>query len=119
MISDEASGGQDTDGHSTRTTDDNAGRFLGQVGTTLAAAAGLALLPGLSRASASRQAVRGKQRNDPTWRCCVDCRDCGYGSCKDSYVRYYCTHQTSGCSDFCTACKALGPSCYTYSASSC
>jgi hypothetical protein len=98
-------------------------RFLGQVGTTLAAAVGFALVPGLG--GASTQERRGKgQRKVPaaTWSCCVDCVDCsGCGNCSSGFTKYFCTHQTPGCDNFCTGCTKYSThgNCYIYSSPVC
>lgn len=89
--------------------------FLGHVGLTAAAAAGLALIPSAAQADVAQsgtrpaRAGRGKQQA-PTYRCCVStCINCGPGQ-----VGYYCTVLVGGCgSSYCTTtCGASRGTCY-------
>jgi len=82
-------------------------RFLKQLGGTLAAGAGLALVGAQPAAAATT-----------TWRCCAAPRACG--PCQDpDKVRYRCIKQSGPCGDFCTGCQVFKDDCYTSSATFC
>jgi hypothetical protein len=85
--------------------------FLGQVGRTLAAAFGVALIPQMARAAKGHQtsgSAKSRQTSGSgpltpvTWTCYVDSQTCGHdcGGCK---ARYRCI--ATGCDPFCTGCQ--------------
>jgi hypothetical protein len=99
--------------------------FLRSTGVTLAAAFGIAALPGIVRASA-QSIVRGSsgasQPDAPlfpvTYHCYANAQTCGTG-CSDTQVKYNCV--ASGCASHCTTCQTFTTyhEDYTYQAPSC
>ncbi len=94
-------------------TDRQASRraFLRSTGKTLAAAIGMAALPGIVRASGPSQphATSGSSKpNTPllpvTYHCYANAETCGIG-CSDIQVRYRC--KASGCTSYCTGCQTF------------
>lgn len=86
--------------------------FLGHLGLTAAAAAGLALMSASAQASTDRRPATGRQRGESvaTFRCCVttSCSQCGPGK-----VSYKCVPLVGGCgADYCTGCIASQGTCY-------
>lgn len=105
---------EDTHDHSRR-------KFLGTMGKTAAAAAGITLLSTRSATAsepqASAKASSRRESPDTTvnWKCCVStCRNCGAG-----YVAYDCVPNQQGCSSYCTSCIKSKGTCYYYSSGAC
>lgn len=104
---------EDTHDHSRR-------KFLGTMGKTAAAAAGITLLSARSATASEPQASpKAPNRHDApdliNWTCCVStCRNCGAG-----YVAYDCVPNQQGCSSYCTSCIKSKGTCYYYSSGAC
>lgn len=93
--------------------------FLGQVGKTMAAAVGIAVIPGIAQgATNSGGKVRGASGPNSliAITCCANATACGSG-CGSGQVKFYC--HRGGCPYYCTACQNASPNCYTFSVPSC
>lgn len=92
--------------------------FIRQVGRTVVAAAGISVLPALSRVAEA--AERSGQPESPatpaTWTCCANAQKCG-GGCGTGKVKFRCT--SPGCTPYCTACQDVNPNCYTFQTPPC
>jgi hypothetical protein len=99
--------------------------FLRNTGKTVAAAIGMAALPGIVRASgpSTPYATTGSSNPDGplavvTYHCYANAQSCGIG-CSDIRVKYNCV--ATGCASFCTNCQIFADyhEDYTFQVPSC
>lgn len=85
--------------------------FLGHLGLTAAAAAGLASVPAVAQGQTKQPSAQGgpEPGAEKTFRCCVGtCRNCAA-----PYVAYACTPLTNYCgAAYCTGCQTSRGTCY-------
>lgn len=88
-------------------------QFLGQAGKTIAAAVGLAMVPGVANAATGRRQPDQRQTRPATNRiytCCVS-TSC-YNQCGSGRANYLCS--STSCPSYCTGCQSFTKTCYSF-----
>jgi hypothetical protein len=90
--------------------------FLGQIGKTLGAALGFALLPSVAKGAPGQRARHSAPDTLVHWTCCANASKCG-GGCGSGKVKFRCTD--GNCPAYCTTCQDVNPNCYSFDGPQC